>query len=76
MGNIACQTCGKSFEFDEELPRRGAVCFGCHLKTIRLGFTHGKEDFHGPTIKERQDLQVSQAAAAGVEARPVGNRWV
>lgn len=76
MGNIACESCGKSFEFDEDLPRRGPVCFGCHIKTIRLGFTHGKEDFHGPTIKERQDQQVAQATAAGIEARPVGTRWV
>lgn len=76
MGNIACESCGKSFEFDEELPRRGPVCFGCHLKTIRLGFTHGKEDFHGPTIKERQDAQVATAKAAGIDAQPVGNRWV
>jgi hypothetical protein len=76
MGNIACESCGKSFEFDEELPRRGPVCFGCHLKSIRLGFTYGKQDFHGPTIKERQETQVAQAKAAGVEARPVGTRWV
>ena len=76
MGTIACETCGKSFEFDDIPPRRGAVCFGCHLKTIRLGFTHGKEDFHGPTIKERQESQVSQARAAGIDAQPVGQRWV
>lgn len=76
MRQIACNHCGKSFEFDEELPRRGAVCFGCHLKTIRIGFTHGKEDFHGPTIKERQEAQVAQAKSAGIDAQPVGTRWV
>ena len=76
MKQIACAQCGKSFEYDEELPRRGAICFGCHLKTIRIGFTHGKEDFHGPTIKERQDAQVAQANANGIDAQPVGSRWV
>ena len=60
---------------DTELPRRGSVCFKCHLKTIRLGFTHGKEDFHGPTIAERQRQTVSDAAAKGITAEPVTN-WM
>jgi hypothetical protein len=76
MNYIGCKECGKSFEYDEELPRRGAICFGCHLKSIRLGFSHGKEDFHGPTIRERQREQEAQAAQAGIKAEPVGNRWV
>lgn len=75
MGSLNCLDCGSLFEVDE-MPRRGAVCFKCHLGSIRLGFSHGKEDFHGPTIKERQDEQVRQAAANGVKAEPVGTRWV
>lgn len=75
MGSINCLECGNMFTFDV-LPRRGAICFKCHVGSIRLGFSHGKEDFHGPTIKERQDHQVAQAKAAGVNAEPVGNRWV
>jgi len=75
MGSIACTECAKVFQFDV-LPRRGAVCFACHLKGIRLGFTHGKQDFHGPTIRERQREQEAQASAAGIKAEPVGNRWV
>lgn len=75
MGSYSCIHCGK-VESSDDLPRRGAVCFGCHVKTIRIGFTHGKDDFHGPTIKERQDLQVKQAENAGIKAEPVGNRWV
>jgi hypothetical protein len=58
------------------IPRRGKICFGCHIKGIRLGFSHGKEDFHGPTIKERQQHQEKQAADAGIKAEPVGQRWV
>jgi len=72
---IVCEPCGKQFKSDE-MPRRGAVCFGCHVKTIRLGFTHGKDDFHGPTIKERADKAISDARINGYDPQPVGTRWV
>ena len=58
------------------MPRRGEICFKCHVRTVNLGFTYGKDNFHGDTIKERQDLQVAQAKAAGIDAQPVGSRWV
>lgn len=75
MTLYSCSSCSRDFEADEPL-RRGAICFGCHIKTVRLGFTHGKEDFHGPTIRERANEQVRVAAEAGIKAEPVGNRWV
>ena len=75
MGMFLCEDCGKSVVLDM-IPRRGKICFGCHLKGIRLGFSHGKEDFHGPTIKERQDKTVSDAKINGYNAEPVGQRWV
>jgi len=75
MSEIVCERCQKLFVVDE-LPRRGAVCFGCHVKTIRLGFTYGQEDFHGPTIRERQEKTVADAKMNGYNAEPVGNRWV
>lgn len=75
MGSINCIECDDIFTFDV-LPRRGAVCFKCHVGSIRLSFSHGKEDFHGPTIRERQREQERQAAEAGIKAEPVGNRWV
>jgi hypothetical protein len=75
MGSFNCEKCGK-VEVVDMIPRRGKICFGCHVRTINLGFTHGKEDFHGPTIKERQEHQVAQAESAGIKAEPVGNRWV
>jgi hypothetical protein len=74
MKEFRCLTCLSTF-IDDELPRRGSVCFKCHVKTIRLGFTHGKEDFHGPTIGERQRQTVSEAAAKGINAEPVTN-WM
>jgi len=75
MQDFTCVQCGRSFQ-DEELPRRGEVCFRCHVRTIRLGFTYGKDDFHGPTIRERQAKTVSDAKINGYNAEPVGSRWV
>jgi len=75
MSIYDCDQCGKQFEADE-LPRRGSVCFKCHVQGIRLGFTYGKDDWHGDTIKQRQELQVAQAKSAGIDAQPVGSRWV
>jgi hypothetical protein len=76
MNLSTCTECLTVFEYEGKLPRRGSVCFRCHVKGVRLGFTHGKEDFHGPTIKERQDRQISEATANGLKPEPVGSRWV
>lgn len=75
MNLFTCTTCGSRFEH-EELPRRGEICFKCHIKGIRIGFTYGKADFHGPTVRERQLKQEADAAAGGIKAEPVGSRWV
>jgi hypothetical protein len=75
MGSTNCNECGELFTFDV-MPRRGAVCFRCHIQGIRLGFTHGKEDFHGPTIRERQREMVESNAKVGNKIEPVGKRWV
>jgi len=53
MVEFVCEQCMRSF-YDEDLPRRGEICFGCHVKSVNLGFTYGKENFHGDTIGERQ----------------------
>lgn len=70
-----CVECGESTHV-EEVPRRGEVCFRCHVKGIRLGFAHGKENFHGDTIAEKQRKAVADAKAAGLNPEPVGTRWV
>ena len=75
MGTSHCLECYNVFEFDE-MPKRGQICFKCHLRGIRLGFTYGKADFHGPTIRERQDKQVADAKINGYDIEPVGPRWV
>lgn len=75
MSEFVCESCARVF-YDEELPRRGAICFGCHVKGIYLGFTYGKDNFHGDTIKQRQDQQIQQATEAGRTIEPVGTRWV
>jgi hypothetical protein len=75
MKEFRCLECLNVF-MDSELPRRGSICFKCHIKSVRLGFTYGQEDFHGPTVKERADEQVRVAKEAGINAEPVGSRWV
>lgn len=74
MTNFTCKECSKEF-FDEKLPRRGAICFGCHIKSVRLSFTYGKDNFHGDTIAEKQRKIMADAAINGVQAEPVTN-WM
>lgn len=70
-----CKECGAATQVDE-MPRRGEVCFRCHVKGIRLGFAYGRDNFHGDTITEKQRKAVSDAKAAGLNPEPVGSRWV
>ena len=64
-----CRVCG-TFQSLKSVPTRGDMCFKCHVKGINLSFKYGKENFHGPTIKERQDRIVSDAKQAGINAVP------
>lgn len=66
---LVCDDCGKTFSATA-MPRRGLVCFGCHVRGISLGFRYGKENFHGPTIRERQAKIVADAKINGVNAVP------
>ena len=61
---------------NDTVQRRGPICFKCHIRTINLGFTYGKEQFHGPTIGEQQRKTVEDARINGYTAEPVGTRWV
>ena len=72
---LFCEDCGDKFEV-ETLPRRGSVCFKCHLRGVRIGFTYGKQDFHGPTVRERASKQIEEAKSAGLEPAYVGKQWV
>jgi hypothetical protein len=72
MAVFVCEQCESRFVGDG-VPRRGLICFKCHIQTINLGFTYGKENFHGDTIKQRQDKIVADAAAKGITAEPVTN---
>ena len=75
MAEYNCTECSSTFLADE-LPPRGEICFKCHIGGIRLGLTYGKDDFHGPTVKERADQIVKMGRAAGNDPVPVGKRWV
>lgn len=74
MAVFVCEKCDSRWVGDS-LPRRGSICFKCHVKTINLGFTHGQESFHGDTIREQQRKIVADAAANGIKAEPVTN-WM
>lgn len=73
MGSSICTTCGELWTFDLK-PRR-TECFKCHVRGINLGFTHGKSDFHGPTVRERQRQHEAEMTAKGIDFAPA-TRWV
>lgn len=52
--------------------------FLCRVRSVNLGFTYGKAEFHGDTVKQRIERQEADIKAAGLEGRvePVGSRWV
>lgn len=76
MGSVSCTECGAQFTFDV-MPRRGAVCFKCHVRSIRLGFTETKEVFHGPTHAERRAEIEHDAAVNGITIeRLPAKAWV
>lgn len=52
--------CGNEITTDNDAKR--GICFKCHLGNVRLGFARGKEEFHGPTIRERQRYYEDSAA--------------
>lgn len=75
MGTANCDNCTNEFTFDS-IPRRGMICFRCHVKTVNLGFSEGKETFHGPTVGERQREIETDAKNNGYQVERVGERWV
>lgn len=50
--NMECQSCNRPIQSENDLRRQ--LCFKCHVKDVRLGFTYGQEAFHGPTEREQQ----------------------
>lgn len=57
------------------------TCFTAKLRYWRAGggapmqFTYGRSTFSGPTIRERQDKMIAEAAEIGKEIRPVNPRY-
>lgn len=75
MGSLNCEECGRLFTFDV-IPKRGAVCFRCHVKGVSFGFQQGQEMFHDKTIKEQEREIIDSAKREGRDIEYVGNRWV
>ena len=75
MTVFVCERCDSRWVGDMK-PARGSICFKCHIKSINIGFTHGKAEFSGPTVVERQRKAVADAAAQGRTIEPFGSRWV
>ena len=75
MGTANCIHCDNLLTFDV-IPRRGKVCFKCHIGTVTFGFQGGKEEFHGDTLSQRRQEIEHTAKVEGREIEPVGKRWV
>jgi hypothetical protein len=75
MGSLICDDCGRVFTFDV-VPRRGAVCFKCHVQGVRFGFQQGQQMFHDKTIREQEREIIDSAKRDGREIEYVGNKWV
>lgn len=65
-----CIDCRKMKPDTEYNDTHGSVCFGCRVKTVNLGFTYGREAFHGPTTRELVAQAYSDAAASGEKIIP------
>ena len=47
-----CSSCSREIHTENDC-RRG-LCFRCHVKNVRLGFTWGIDNWRGPTTREIQ----------------------
>lgn len=70
-----CARCEDALH-DQKHPTPIHDCFACKVSTVRLTYTYGREDFHGPTLGERIEQQWKDVKEGGVDAEPVGPRWV
>ena len=71
---MKCSTCKRPIESENDLKRQ--LCFKCHVKGVRLGFTHGQEVFHGPTEREQQRAMEDSPRFKGGEIEKIPVRKV
>lgn len=68
---MICAHCKEDKSEDRfNLEVRGEICFGCHVKGVSLGFTHGKNTFHGPTFGELTRQAYKDAERTGEKIIP------
>jgi hypothetical protein len=73
--SFECTDCGR-VQMVDEIPRRGPICFKCHVGSVGIGFSYGREAFHGPTLREQEREIFKKAEFTGVQPEYVGSRWV
>lgn len=56
----------------EEEAERAA--FKAKLRSLSFGFAFGRDQFHGPTIRERQEHMITKSRENGHEITPIGHR--
>lgn len=79
-----CNRCGHTRDVVRPMADSAAItiCDHCEkgpmdkLFSASFHYAYGREQFHGPTIGERQEEQFRVARAAGIEPEPAGARWV
>jgi hypothetical protein len=78
MGSANCNEpgCDKLVTFDF-VPRSGIFCFKHKIRSINLGFSHGKNNFHGDTKNQKAEQQERDMKAAGInyERLPEKATW-
>lgn len=57
---------------EEEAAERAA--FKAKLQSLSFGFTFGRDQFHGPTIRERQEHTIAKSRENGHEITPIGHK--
>lgn len=52
--------------------------FARKVRSVGIKYTYGREQFHGPTIKEQNEQQWKEWEKQGIadDISPVGERWV
>lgn len=76
---MVCDTCREDWSDDRFNPDCASpnTCFRCRANSIGvayLAYPHGRKEFAGATIRERQEKELAEGKAAGLNLRPAWYR--